>query len=376
MNCSTQHTPTRGRTPPRKRLYATGVGSPQTTAGPTPRRAVLEVVSPQVVDRRLFSTEEVPSNEIPIGMEQEVPYGNVCERREFIFEEPAVQEPEVAPTSLPQCVSNGVLHMDRAARLIWEKTQQCVFNQATYDEFVNSEVAGRAVFKFDGLYRMGDPQAIWHNFVALRLQADINRGVSAKHARRAELTEETVAPNSSQRLSMENCEKTWRIAVQPPFGKVELTNVAENWQPRKNDNTFQQIASLFRYVLLRITSPPEKIKEFSVRINRSGGKNGLKDLPIEVEAVLIGFVEDALGYGHDELNKGYPINKEESGFYQQLGRDEKERSDNLEAMVQERKRWRPHLFKGLQKALRDVRCYEYDKVEQKWKPSNVRFSQT
>ncbi|RCN31209.1 hypothetical protein ANCCAN_23015 [Ancylostoma caninum] len=69
-----------------------------------------------------------------------------------------------------------------------------------------------------------------------------------KNSRRAELTEEPAALSSSHRLSTENCEKkTWRIAVEPPFGNVELTNVAENWQPRKTDNTLQQIASSFRY---------------------------------------------------------------------------------------------------------------------------------
>ncbi|KAL6733803.1 hypothetical protein Aduo_004419 [Ancylostoma duodenale] len=261
--------------------------------------------------------------------------------------------------------------MDKAAKLIWDRTQEGVFNQATYDEFVSAELTGRASLRFNGLYRVGDPQAMWHNLVALRLQGDINKAVSTKNSRCLDFAEGSSLPSSTPQLSIENCKKLWEMDVAPPFAKVELSNVAANWQPRKNDGTYQQITSLYRYVLLRITCPPEKIQEFSIRVNRNNGRNdSLQNMPEEVELLLINFGEDALGYGYDELKGRFPINKEQSSFYISLGSNEDERKRNLEAMTKDRKQWRSHLFRGLQKALRDVRSYEYDGQGKKWKPNN------
>ncbi|KAL6733804.1 hypothetical protein Aduo_004419 [Ancylostoma duodenale] len=210
--------------------------------------------------------------------------------------------------------------MDKAAKLIWDRTQEGVFNQATYDEFVSAELTGRASLRFNGLYRVGDPQAMWHNLVALRLQGDINKAVSTKNSRCLDFAEGSSLPSSTPQLSIENCKKLWEMDVAPPFAKI--------------------------------TCPPEKIQEFSIRVNRNNGRNdSLQNMPEEVELLLINFGEDALGYGYDELKGRFPINKEQSSFYISLGSNEDERKRNLEAMTKDRKQWRSHLFRGLQKAL-------------------------
>ncbi|RCN51723.1 hypothetical protein ANCCAN_02083 [Ancylostoma caninum] len=235
--------------------------------------------------------------------------GNVCERREFSFKEAPVQEPERTPSSLFECISNGVLHMDKAAKLIWDRTQegvcQCGANRT-------------CVVRFNGLHRVGDPHAMWHSLVAFRLQGDISKAVSTKNSRCLDSAEGSFLPSSAPQLIIENCKNIWEMDVAPPFAKVVLSNVAANWQPRKNDGKHQQITSMYRYVLLRAN-----------------------------------FGEGALGYGYDELKGRFPISKEESSFYISLGSNKHERKRNRGAMVKDRKQWRSHLHRGSQEALRD-----------------------
>ncbi|CAJ0596951.1 unnamed protein product [Cylicocyclus nassatus] len=70
----------------------------------------------------------------------------------------------------------------------------------------------------------------------------------------------------------------------------------------------------------------------------------LKDLPSEIEDVLIDFAQDALGYGHEELVPGFEGDLETSSFYESLGNNEEERRKELSQMRQERAQWRPHLY--------------------------------
>ncbi|CAJ0603034.1 unnamed protein product [Cylicocyclus nassatus] len=86
--------------------------------------------------------------------------------------------------------------------------------------------------------------------------------------------------------------------------------------------------------------------------------------------MITDFGEDAMGLGHDELRKGNSIDLVRSKFYQGLGNSNAERNEALEQMTREREKWRPCLYRSLQKALRDVRAYTYDEVHGKWKPSS------
>ncbi|CAJ0599685.1 unnamed protein product [Cylicocyclus nassatus] len=74
----------------------------------------------------IVEDEAAPSD---IQMEFEVPQGNLYERREFHVETPlrGVQ-PLPLPRSLHECVENGILHIDRAARLILSKMHRQEFN--------------------------------------------------------------------------------------------------------------------------------------------------------------------------------------------------------------------------------------------------------
>ncbi|CAJ0589791.1 unnamed protein product [Cylicocyclus nassatus] len=105
-------------------MYRTAVslkrksGGTQTYAKPRP------VFPPCLTGRENPFVENIVEDEAApsdIQMELEVPQGNVYERREFHIETPlrGVQ-PLPSPRSLHECVENGILHIDRAARYFIE----------------------------------------------------------------------------------------------------------------------------------------------------------------------------------------------------------------------------------------------------------------
>ncbi|KIH68594.1 hypothetical protein ANCDUO_01068 [Ancylostoma duodenale] len=133
--------------------------------------------------------------------------------------------------------------MKRAADFILDTTRCGTFSQASYDEFVRSELAGRAAFCFDGLNDFDNPAT-----------GEIRQARNQQNIRNADFSERGL-PEGEPVVSLQNCEKNWCIEESPPFIKLDLTLVAEDWQPRKKDNTSQQLASLFRYLLIRVSSP-------------------------------------------------------------------------------------------------------------------------
>ncbi|WKX92864.1 hypothetical protein Q1695_010696 [Nippostrongylus brasiliensis] len=54
------------------------------------------------------------------------------------------------------------------------------------------------------------------------------------------------------------------------------------------------------------------------------------------------------------------------GYFMGLGANMEERAAALDRLTRERVTWRAELFKGLQKALTDVRGTPYDQVNKKW----------
>ncbi|RCN25310.1 hypothetical protein ANCCAN_28979 [Ancylostoma caninum] len=138
---------------------------------------------------------------------------------------------------------------------------------------------------------------------ALRLQGDITCAKVSKMERNFNFTEIAAIPSTKPQLSTQNCVKKWWIEESPPFVKLDLAKVALKWQPRKKDNTYQQLTALYRFILQRITAPPQKIKEFAVRLNQGSGRDeNLKNLPELVEQTLVGFGEDMMGYGHEDIS--------------------------------------------------------------------------
>ncbi|CAJ0602858.1 unnamed protein product [Cylicocyclus nassatus] len=78
------------------------------------------------------------------------------------------------------------------------------------------------------------------------------------------------------------------------------------------------------------------------------------------------FGEDTIGYGHPEL-KMPAVNVDSTSFFASLGETREERAEVFERMAHERIVYRRDLFKALQTALRDIRAYEYDVENNKWR---------
>ncbi|VDM78461.1 unnamed protein product [Strongylus vulgaris] len=117
-------------------------------------------------------------------------------------------EPSRLPPTLHDCISNGILQMDNAAKLILAKMRREQFDEAAYYEFIRSDVAPRATPTYDSLNHPFGP----------------------------------------------GIELLWGIANR-----------------------------------MTITTPPQKIQEYSIRMNQSSGRNEtLKNLPEEVENTLKG----------------------------------------------------------------------------------------
>ncbi|CAJ0605946.1 unnamed protein product, partial [Cylicocyclus nassatus] len=119
-----------------------------------------------------------------------------------------------------------------------------------------------------------------------------------------------------------------------------------------------------------ITEPAYKIRNFSLRLNDRGGRNErLKNLPSVIESTLLDFMEDVIGYGHQEL-KAPAYDMSSSSYFASLGKSEKERREKLKRLSAERISYRKVMFKALQVAMRDVRSYAYDRAERKWIPND------
>ncbi|KAL6723987.1 hypothetical protein Aduo_018925 [Ancylostoma duodenale] len=218
--------------------------------------------------------------------------------------------------------------MKKAADFMLDINRRVTFNQASCDEFVHSESAGGgggAAFCFDDLNDFDNPAAVCRNIIADRLMGEIRQARDLQEYRDANFSERGL----------------------PEEGRIlDLTLVAEDWQRRKRNNTSQQLASLFRYLLIRMTDPPDKIKEFSFRKNKQTGRDAtLKNLPHHTETTLIGFGEDLLGYGHD-APKSTP-----GRVLIELGASDGERRDRFAQLKRERRDWRGSLFKALQLAV-------------------------
>ncbi|KAL6742025.1 hypothetical protein Aduo_015225 [Ancylostoma duodenale] len=177
--------------------------------------------------------------------------------------------------------------------------------------------AARATIRFDGLNKRTDPDTNRHNKFALRLMNEMNCAKLPKIERKLDFKEKAGVP-SMKILTLNNTCKTWIVEELPPFVRINVSDVAFKWQPRKRDTPFQQLTSLYRYSLTSLrglavhffifffifyfTTPPENIKEYSTRANQSSGRDAtLKNLPSEVEATLVGQGEDMLEFGKYEL---------------------------------------------------------------------------
>ncbi|RCN27797.1 hypothetical protein ANCCAN_26464 [Ancylostoma caninum] len=83
--------------------------------------------------------------------------------------------------------------------------------------------------------------------------AEITRAHIQRTSRRSNLIErETPSLMSTLHLSFANCSRKWKLQASSPFVELNIVREAERWMPRKNDTVFQQLTSLFRFILLRV----------------------------------------------------------------------------------------------------------------------------
>uniref|UniRef100_A0A7I4YDC5 Uncharacterized protein n=1 Tax=Haemonchus contortus TaxID=6289 RepID=A0A7I4YDC5_HAECO len=283
------------------------------------------------------------------------------------------------------CLSNGIVDMERITKYMHDLHIKGIFNQASYEEFVTSEAAMNArQFCYDGLQRM--PMVSFGDLVyartldhfAGRIRADI---LSAQIAnckntnKTGEMVERTRPPALKLDISIRNCTQHWILEDDPPFVKVDLLDVVLHWHEKRGTTPFQKITDLYRRILSTSTSPPQEIQKYSMRINgRSGRNESLKNLPQKIEETLLGFGEDLLGLAHKELMAAPGASVWSSSFYKQLGQSDEERSKQYERLCEEKIRWRSELFRALQRALRDLRGYEFtvndDGSNFTWIPNN------
>ncbi|EYC04092.1 hypothetical protein Y032_0089g2209 [Ancylostoma ceylanicum] len=178
-------------------------------------------------------------------------------------------------------------------------------------------------------------------------------------------------------ISVRKLTRAWEIEESPPFKKVALHRLVLNFHPSPKRYKFQNFAALYRFILMRLTDPSQRIQEYSVRLHgKSGRANSLLGFPPELENLLLDFGEDLIGYSQNELKEGAVVNPSNSSFFMGLGNTHKERQLALEKRTDERIVFRSELFRALQLALRDVRSYEYDVRTSRWRANDRKAKRT
>ncbi|CAJ0599574.1 unnamed protein product [Cylicocyclus nassatus] len=307
---------------------------------------------------------------VPLVEDEDLPCGSACD--DVCKQGTAMDRMEGKSSgtrSLYDCIHNGRLDLNEAARFILKGKRNGTFSQAMYDEFVSEAATKVHHYANNGMLDLHDP------FLEMRLNsigtfmmsqiqcAKLDRLIRVFEAREKSNTMKSPTPT----MSLKNLSKIWRLEGPPPFITAELPKMLANYKFKESDNAFQNFASLFRYILQRITSPPVRIQEYAVRLNgRHGKRECLMSLPVEIENLLLDFAEDLSGLGHNELKGGVVVNPAHSSFFMSLGETYEERRCKLEQLTQQRIELRSEIFKGLQLALRDVRSYSYDEDRKQW----------
>ncbi|KAL6735327.1 hypothetical protein Aduo_005779 [Ancylostoma duodenale] len=208
------------------------------------------------------------------------------------------------------------------ARVIYERKRSDTFNLASYEEFVHSESANRVTsYLCDGLINLNDVVLEMRlNITSTRLMHEIHCAKLERLRRIQEISWPGQLPRTRPKICLRNLTRSWTLDGPEPFAKVALERVMLDYHSREKDTSFQKFASMYRYLLQRITEPPSEIRQYSLRINgRSGRNEALKSLPPNIKRVLLDFGEDIIGFGHDELKGGVVVNPQQSGFFIRLG---------------------------------------------------------
>ncbi|EYC19859.1 hypothetical protein Y032_0023g756 [Ancylostoma ceylanicum] len=255
------------------------------------------------------------------------------------------QDSNTNASSFHECISNGILDMKAASHLLLTQKQLRTYSSSVYQEFIHSDTAFRIdSFCFDGLdgHRGINLEL---RLIANQIQGDIICSKVGKFTRMLEICNNNEQHKKKLHISLQNTTKSWGMNGPEPFAKVSLNEIAMDYHSRPNDNVFQLFTSFYRFLLQKITHPAYRIQEYAIRRNGRGGRDGtLKNLPRNIERMLLDFLEDLIGYGTKEAQRGQ--------------------------LCRERLAYRADMFRSLQAALRDIRSYSYDHVERKFVPND------
>ncbi|RCN34108.1 hypothetical protein ANCCAN_20058 [Ancylostoma caninum] len=173
---------------------------------------------------------------------------------------------------------------------------------------MRSDVATRAQhYYFDGLDDTDESiREVLLFIFATKLQSDIVRAQLSKLHLGIEFTGKFTVPASRPGVSVNNCsKKSLIVEAEPPF--------------------------------VKITNPSHKIREFAVRVNRSGGS--VPTYKTSPTALKQNFREDVIGLGHAELEDGVELDWEQS----RSGRERK-RAANVTTLTKQKVEWATHIF--------------------------------
>ncbi|RCN32467.1 hypothetical protein ANCCAN_21721, partial [Ancylostoma caninum] len=142
--------------------------------------------------------------------------------------------------------------------------------------------------------------ALFTNYSELR--SEIHRAnAHISNAMRCKLPENT-------KLSHRNLTRRWLIQANTPFVEQNLNELLEQWARSshvKASDHSTQCVDFLRYYFIKATHPTPVIQSYSCRLTGKNAKNtALLDLPEDVVTILIEFLLDGLGLGHEEIKNG------------------------------------------------------------------------
>ncbi|KAL6727681.1 hypothetical protein Aduo_009536 [Ancylostoma duodenale] len=197
--------------------------------------------------------------------------------------------------------------------------------------------------------------ALFTNYSELR--SDIHRAnAHISNAVRLKLPENT-------KLSHRNLTGRWLIQANTPFVKQNLNELLEQWARSshvKASDHSTQCVDFLRYYFIKATHPTPVIQSYSCRLTGKNAKNtALLDLPEDVVTILIEFLLDGLGLGHEEIKNDTAENLKlhPTEFWLKLGNNDVARKAALQKRKEYRADWAVAGRQLIGRALGDVRGY-------------------
>ncbi|EYC07272.1 hypothetical protein Y032_0071g563 [Ancylostoma ceylanicum] len=165
----------------------------------------------------------------------------------------------------------------------------------------------------------------------------------------------------SLKFSAKNLRSHWVLPAQYPFVELDLASELREYiaPTRASQKESLVITDFFRRILKKIHTNPPDIREYAVRLQYSGKKASIKDLPEPVVKFLVDFAMDASGLKADELIIGAKekLMGSNNSFWLGLGPSEHAREQEWERRMLLLATWPSKIRTSLSHALDDLRRY-------------------